>query len=225
MITLIVLFESLTNGYRAEILEVLSLFSIFCGILVIISKNPVLLWDKLSNSGNALKLMVPSHSRNWIGGWTNHSCMVISHKMIEIKMGYRGSKSAMFKSIVASLFSTLSRLLIFLLLLYQECTFVWYFFSNYYCGQLVIFLSYSVQNKSVAVRLFNITKFSSALRSKAFGLSVINYSTDSSGVPVKVYSNADIQKLQIIEENRSRSGVYRLYFFDVFFFRIILYSI
>lgn len=41
MVSLVVLWESFTNGYRAEILDVLSLLSIFCGILVIVSKNPI----------------------------------------------------------------------------------------------------------------------------------------------------------------------------------------
>lgn len=33
--------EIFTNGYRAEILDVISLVSVLCGILVIISKNPI----------------------------------------------------------------------------------------------------------------------------------------------------------------------------------------
>jgi len=41
MNNLFVLSESYTNGYRAEILDVLSLLSILCGIFVIISKNPI----------------------------------------------------------------------------------------------------------------------------------------------------------------------------------------
>jgi NADH-ubiquinone oxidoreductase chain 6 len=41
MNSLFILSESYTNGYRAEILDVLSLLSILCGILVIISKNPI----------------------------------------------------------------------------------------------------------------------------------------------------------------------------------------
>lgn len=36
-----VLAETFTNGYRAEMLDILSILSILCGILVIISKNPV----------------------------------------------------------------------------------------------------------------------------------------------------------------------------------------
>ena len=49
--------------------------------------------EKLPNSGETLKLMVPNHGRKTIGGWSNYSCRVISHKMSENKMGDRGSKS------------------------------------------------------------------------------------------------------------------------------------
>lgn len=41
MNTLLVLNETFTNGYRAEALDFFSLVSILCGILVIISKNPI----------------------------------------------------------------------------------------------------------------------------------------------------------------------------------------
>lgn len=49
--------------------------------------------EKLPNSGETLKLMVPSHNRKIMSVWTNHLCMVISHKMSKNKMGNRGSKS------------------------------------------------------------------------------------------------------------------------------------
>ena len=48
---------------------------------------------QLSNSGDSLKLLVPSHNWKIVGGWINHSWMVTSQKMLERKMGYRGSKS------------------------------------------------------------------------------------------------------------------------------------
>lgn len=48
---------------------------------------------KPSNSGNVLKLLIPNHNRKVIGGWTNYSGKVISQKMTEKEMGYRGSKS------------------------------------------------------------------------------------------------------------------------------------
>jgi hypothetical protein len=48
---------------------------------------------KLSNSGDALKLMVPSQNRKVLSGWSNYPCMVTSHKIDEKKIGYRGSKS------------------------------------------------------------------------------------------------------------------------------------
>jgi hypothetical protein len=41
MKNLFLIYETYTNGYRTEILDIISLFAILCGILVIISKNPV----------------------------------------------------------------------------------------------------------------------------------------------------------------------------------------
>ena len=49
--------------------------------------------DKLSNSGEPLKLLIPSYSRKAISGWTNYSEMVTSQKISEKIMGNRGSKS------------------------------------------------------------------------------------------------------------------------------------
>jgi hypothetical protein len=55
---------------------------------------------KLSNSGDALKLMIPSHNRKFMSGQNNYLGMVTSHKMIENEMGYRGSKSVLYNSAV-----------------------------------------------------------------------------------------------------------------------------
>ncbi len=41
MNSLFILNETITNGYTAEFLDILSLMAILCGILVIISKNPI----------------------------------------------------------------------------------------------------------------------------------------------------------------------------------------
>jgi NADH-ubiquinone oxidoreductase chain 6 len=41
MNSLYILNETFTNGYRSEILDIISLAAILCGILVIISKNPI----------------------------------------------------------------------------------------------------------------------------------------------------------------------------------------
>ena len=41
MYSILLISESFTNGYRAEILDIISLIAILCGILVIISKNPI----------------------------------------------------------------------------------------------------------------------------------------------------------------------------------------
>lgn len=50
-------------------------------------------WVELSNSGDPLKLMIPNYYRKVVSGWSNYSGMVISHKIYENIMGYRGSKS------------------------------------------------------------------------------------------------------------------------------------
>lgn len=55
---------------------------------------------KLSNSGELLKLKVPSHIWKYIGGWTNYSGMVKSLKMNENEMDNRGSKSTISNDIV-----------------------------------------------------------------------------------------------------------------------------
>ena len=49
--------------------------------------------DKLSNSGELLKFLIPSHIWKYMCGCANHTCMVISQKMSENEMEYRGSKS------------------------------------------------------------------------------------------------------------------------------------
>ena len=54
-----------------------------------------LLCLQLSNSGDTLKLMIPSYSWKTISGWSNYSGMVTSHKMKETEMGNRGSKSVL----------------------------------------------------------------------------------------------------------------------------------
>ena len=55
--------------------------------------------DKLSNSGELLKLKVPSCSWKTICGWSNYSGMVTSLKIGENQMDNRGSKSAICESI------------------------------------------------------------------------------------------------------------------------------
>jgi hypothetical protein len=56
--------------------------------------------DKLSNSGDILKLKVPSCSWKTISGWSNYSGMVTSLNMKETEMDYRGSKSTILNSMV-----------------------------------------------------------------------------------------------------------------------------
>jgi hypothetical protein len=53
----------------------------------------MLIRDKLSNSGDTLKLLIPSYKWKSISGQNNYLGMVTSQKMSENEMGYRGSKS------------------------------------------------------------------------------------------------------------------------------------
>ena len=68
---LIIICETISNGYSPGILDIISIFVVFVGIVVIISKNPImksgellsLLWDKLSNFRDSLNILVPSGNR------------------------------------------------------------------------------------------------------------------------------------------------------------------
>jgi len=50
-------------------------------------------WVKLSNSGDALKILILNHIWKYMSGWSNYSGIVTSQNMNESVMGYRGSKS------------------------------------------------------------------------------------------------------------------------------------
>lgn len=52
-------------------------------------------WAKLSNSGDTLKIIVPSHNGNVMCGQHNYLGTVTSYDMNESEMGYRGSKSVL----------------------------------------------------------------------------------------------------------------------------------
>ena len=51
-------------------------------------------WAQLSNSGDTLMIIVPSHNGNVMSGLKNYLGMVTSYDMNESEMGYRGSKSS-----------------------------------------------------------------------------------------------------------------------------------
>ena len=40
MNNLFTIYETYTNGYKTDMLDIISLLAILCGILVIVSKNP-----------------------------------------------------------------------------------------------------------------------------------------------------------------------------------------
>ena len=55
--------------------------------------------EKLSNPGEALKLLIPSNYWKIICGWTNYSCMVTSLEASDRNVGNRGSKSVILNNI------------------------------------------------------------------------------------------------------------------------------
>ena len=62
-------------------------------------KGKYIYGDKLSNSGELLKLKVPSINWKVNSGWSNYSGMVTSLKICENKMDNRGSKSVKYKNL------------------------------------------------------------------------------------------------------------------------------
>lgn len=98
-------FDSLTVSMLIPVLIVSSLVHIYSiGYMSTDPRGRVtgkrVYGGKLSNSGELLKLKVPSHARKHVGGWSNYSGMVTTLKMRENKMDNRGSKSAILNDIV-----------------------------------------------------------------------------------------------------------------------------
>ena len=91
------LFDQLTVSMFIPVLYISSLIHIFSTNYM--AEDPALCsgkthkWVKLSNSGDTLKLQIPSYNGNIISGQNNSLGMVISQEMNESEMGYRGSKS------------------------------------------------------------------------------------------------------------------------------------
>ena len=98
-------FDSLTVSMLIPVLIVSSLVHIYS--IGYMSEDPRgrvtgkrVYGGKLSNSGELLKLKVPSYSWKTICGWSNYSGTVTTLKMRENKMDNRGSKSAILNYIV-----------------------------------------------------------------------------------------------------------------------------
>ena len=61
--------------------------------------------NKLSNSGDILKLIIPSYNRKVVSGQNNYLGKVTSYKITERAMDYRGSKSGFFINLLYNLFN------------------------------------------------------------------------------------------------------------------------
>ena len=98
------LFDQLTVTMFIPVLYISTLIHIYTTSYL--SEDPAkscgkrFMWGKLPNSGDILKLQVPSHNGNVMCGWTNQPCTVISLKIGENQMDNRGSKSVFVKDSV-----------------------------------------------------------------------------------------------------------------------------
>jgi group I intron endonuclease len=119
--------------------------------------------------------------------------MVISQKMIEKEMGNRGSKSVVYLVLVSLLIYAFSPYISFILSL------VLHFNELLFSNSILL-----------AIFPFNSRNFSStsAWRSQASGLFKGLHTLPESVVPVRVYANVDTQKLEILKENKGKSGIY-----------------
>jgi hypothetical protein len=181
---------------------------------------------KLANSGEALKLMIPSHNRNIIGGWTNYSETVTSHKMIEREMGNRGSKPVtglslyFFINIIffISLIIYLS-VLHFHFLLYLNYTLLAILYLSYFYFYPLNFsstLGSLIHDKPSIASLLGRKHlfYKSSFMKLSLNEGSRSYSTNSSPTtptyqPLSVYLNADQDKILILKENKGKCGVYR----------------
>ena len=93
------LFDQLTVSMFIPVLYISSLIHIFSTNYM--AEDPAVCfgktekWVKLSNSGDTLKIIVPSHNGNIMCGQNNYLGTVTSYDMNESEMGYRGSKSVL----------------------------------------------------------------------------------------------------------------------------------
>jgi len=143
------------------------------------------MWDKLSNSGDTLELLVPSGIRKDTGGWTNHSCMVISQKASEKNVGYRGSKSD-FKEVTS----------------YTPRKFVK---EQRVDGNWCVNLTHLRYTLLDFERNSQLKIPSNQIQQRRL------YSTASAKKIDKakiLYSNVDLEKVNILQDNKGRSGVY-----------------
>ena len=98
------LFDQLTVAMFIPVLYISSLIHIFSTDYM--SEDPAecfgktFKWGKLPNSGDTLKLLIPSYSRKALSGQNNYLDTVISQEINESEMGYRGSKSVLLNSTV-----------------------------------------------------------------------------------------------------------------------------
>ena len=182
--------------------------------------------DKLPNSGNALELKVPTHSWKAAGGWTNYSCMATTLKTSEKKVGNRGSKSVTGLYFLLGFAQYLSNSFLCLINSFFYYSYVLHF-SVVLLSKHSLFTILSLLIKSLYLYPVNFSAPAAisvdvehnrtdvrSLPRRATPLveGLRGYSTKSSPPPikpVKIYKNADLNKLLILKESKGKCGIYR----------------
>lgn len=175
---------------------------------------------QLPNSGDTLELKVPSYSWKTISGWINYSCMVITLKTSENTGGNRGSKSVtslypifFYTNFFISLIIYLPVLHFNLLLFLNYSLFaifyllkkLFYFYRLNFSSTSVL-LIHEKHSRTALLRGKRLLYRSNPTKSSQWSR---GYSTNSSSVassfqPVKVYINADQDKVLILKENKGK---------------------
>ena len=167
------------------------------------------MWERLSNSGNLLELLIPNYIRKAISGWTNHSCKVTSQKTYENNVEYRGSKSDIFnlktkfkiisvkeQRVDGSQFIHLTQLRYTLL--------------DFERNSLIKIPS----NQNQQRRVYSTVKIDKAkILKETNELTLLSIApscsvSSSPTVSEKIYPNSDTCKGQILSENKKKSGIY-----------------
>ena len=186
-----------------------------------------LMGNKLPNAGEILKPRVPSRIWKYIGGWTNHLCVVISLRIIERAIDNHGSKSVICETITVKE-QRVNGSWCGISLPHLRCTLTG-FERNYrnkiLTSQLVNKRDYSTNNRGLIINPNFLTGFADAEGS--FVLSITKSNNVKSGWVIKPRFQISLHKkdLFILEAIKNYLGVGEIYTQDVASIQYRVFSI
>ena len=186
-----------------------------------------LMGNKLPSAGEILKPRVPSRIWKYIGGWTNHLCVVISLRIIERAIDNHGSKSVICETITVKE-QRVNGSWCGISLPHLRCTLTG-FERNYrnkiLTSQLVNKRDYSTNNRGLIINPNFLTGFADAEGS--FVLSITKSNNVKSGWVIKPRFQISLHKkdLFILEAIKNYLGVGEIYTQDVASIQYRVFSI